>query len=106
MSYIVVFEYTEVAGEYRGCRYWTLFDSKEEFELQDPSDDILPIGEGITEEEAISLCLQASIGSMIRAVQAESTNPSTGRVDEKILDINIRQLAWVLATPPHRAARF
>lgn len=94
--YNVVFVNTREAGAYQGVRTWTSFEDKSDFEKW-YTPDIKKINEvfaeGVTIDEAVRLCRQTPVPCLLTAALSEATDPETGRVNEGILEMEIKNLA-------------
>lgn len=91
--YNVVFLYTAKTGGYAGVMTWTGYPSKEDFDKQRES--LLEDGhqvveaEGVSDEEAISICGGTPFACLIRAATQEATSPVTGRVNVEIYGMEL-----------------
>ena len=80
--YNVVFEYTLATRAYAGYRTWTSFENKKQFEeWYTPERQTLEtvVEQGITQERAMQLFKEMSIGSALAACAESSKGP-----DDKI----------------------
>ena len=94
--YNVVLQYTDQAGGYEGVRYWTSFKSKAKFIESYPKGlNKLQkvIAEGVTQDKAIELSSQTPVACERAACLEEATNPTTGKVNPKILEMKIATVA-------------
>jgi hypothetical protein len=71
-EYIVVFEYKETAGAYAGCRFRTSFDSEADYKASSPVPELTVVAAGVSEEESLRLCGQASLISQVRATMTDA----------------------------------
>ncbi len=98
-DYIVVFEYTDAAGAYRGVRTQSHFASKEEFDAMFPPSERIEevvVEEGVTPLRAKELLRGMAIGAFVRANVFEATDPVTGKVDPGTFETRTRMVAFAL----------
>ncbi|MDD5192784.1 MAG: hypothetical protein PHH54_07350 [Candidatus Nanoarchaeia archaeon] len=90
-DYQVVFEYTSEAGGYKGNRFRTNFENKEEFDkwyTPDKQKKQKVIAQGISNDEGLELCMQTPMKCRLSACLQASTD-SKGGVHPEILKMEI-----------------
>jgi len=95
-GYIVALRYTAAAGGYAGVVIWRRFQSKEIFDAWfngGGNEEQEVVEEGICPERAIKLCEQTPLHSFITAAVQESTDPVTGRMNHRLVEDRLRQVA-------------
>lgn len=97
--YNVVFEYTEVAGGYRGVRTITAWSTKEDFKKAWESSPEMQktnkiLAEGVSDQVAQELVSLTPLQCDINACIHEATNPETGEIDEFTLEMMLANVAF------------
>ena len=88
MTYNVVFEYTDKAEAYEGTRTWTSFKDAKDFKKKySPRDIEKVLKQGVTEQEAISLCLQGK--SNLVAIAIQEATGLDGTFHPEIAELNL-----------------
>ena len=87
-DHIVALRYTAAAGDYAGVITWTPFTSKKDFDewfntIGKKDQEV--VEEGISEERAIELCQTTPLRSYVAAAIDESTNPTTGHINDDLV---------------------
>ena len=91
--YNVVFRYTALTGGYEGVMTWTGYPSKEDFDKY--RDELLEDGrqvveaEGVSDEEATSICMRTPLECRIRAAEQEATESGDGCVNVMVLEMQM-----------------
>ncbi len=99
--YHVVFEYTKETKGYQGVRTRTAFRSEEEFtkwftpQIQKTHK---VVGQGISDDEATSLIKQTPLECYLASCIQEATNPKTGEVNQRILEMKLMNVAYAIAS--------
>ena len=97
-NYNVVLQYTRSAGAYAGVITWRSFESKVKFDDWIKSTGLnnqKVVTEGVSVDEAITLCRKTPLASHMAAAAAASINRHTGKVDEYILSLQLLDIALI-----------
>lgn len=101
-EYLVVFEYTEKAGGYKGVRTFTPYKSKEDFDrerLSIPnllSGEEIVLKEGISQKEVDDLIEGTPLKAYVAAAFEEAHMP-TGEIHPEILEMHLMNTAVIAA---------
>ena len=76
-----------------GLMTWSRFDSEHDSKQYDPKEQQI-VAEGISLDAAINMCKQTPFISLFGEAVMEATNPETGKLDEFILDIKVKNIEY------------